>query len=135
MSAHDILDESHAGLRKFGLTTGVIVAVMFGLVLPWLLDHRLPIWPWVLFVVLGLAALTVPGALRPIYRGWMIFGSVLGAINTRIILGVFFFLILLPAGLARRLFGADPMRRKFEDDASYRIPSVKHPPKHFERPF
>lgn len=135
MSAHDILEESHAGLRKFGLTTGVIVAVMFGLILPWLLDHRLPIWPWMLFVVLGLAALAAPGALRPIYRGWMIFGTVLGAINTRIILGVFFFLILFPAGLARRLFGVDPMRRKFADDASYRIPSVKHPPEHLERPF
>lgn len=135
MSAHDIPDLGHAELRKFGLTTGVIVACLFGLILPWLLDRRLPIWPWVLFATLGLAALAAPGTLRPVYRGWMKFGAVLGAINTRIILGVFFFLILFPAGLAHRLFGSDPMRRKFEDDASYRIPSVKHPPEHLERPF
>ncbi len=135
MSDRDILDLSHAELRKFGLTTGVIVAVLFGLILPWLLDRRLPIWPWALFAMLGLAALAAPGVLRPIHRGWMKFGAVLGAINTRIILGVFFFLILFPAGLARRLFGSDPMRRKFEDDATYRIPSVKQPPKHLERPF
>lgn len=135
MSGRDILELNHADLRKFGLTTGVIVAVLFGLILPWLLDRRPPIWPWALFAVLGLAALTAPGVLRPIHRGWMKFGAVLGAINTRIILGVFFFLILFPAGLARRLFGSDPMRRKFEDDATYRIPSVKQPPKHLERPF
>jgi hypothetical protein len=135
MSGRDTLELNHTELRKFGLTTGVIVAVLFGLFLPWLLDHRLPIWPWALFAMLGLAALAAPAVLRPIHRGWMKFGAVLGAINTRIILGVFFFLILFPVGFARRLWGSDPMRRKFEDDVTYRIPSVKQPPKHLERPF
>ena len=34
------------GLRSFGLTTGLMVAALFGLALPWLLEHQVPIWPW-----------------------------------------------------------------------------------------
>jgi len=135
MSGHDISRLGRAELRQFGLSTGAIVACLFGLILPWLLGRPVPVWPWVLFAVLGLAALAAPGILRPVYRGWMKFGAVLGAVNTRVILGVFFFLILFPVGLMRRLFGSDPMRRRFEDGATYRIPSVKHSPKHLERPF
>ena len=36
----------HAGLRRFGLTTGALIAGIFGLLLPWLFDARYPAWPW-----------------------------------------------------------------------------------------
>jgi hypothetical protein len=35
-----------AGLRRFGLTTGIIVAVLFGIVLPWVFNLGWPTWPW-----------------------------------------------------------------------------------------
>ncbi len=135
MSSHDIPDLDRAGLRRFGLTTGAIIAGLFGLALPLLLGHRLPLWPWVIFAVLGTAALLIPETLGPVYRVWMKFGALLGAINSRIILAIFFFLVIFPAGLLRRLFGGDPLRRRFDSGPSYRVPSVKHKPKDLERPF
>ena len=48
MISSDIPELDRAGLRKFGLTTGAIVALLFGLFLPWLFDFGLPRWPWML---------------------------------------------------------------------------------------
>ena len=38
MATHEIPELDREGLRQFGLTTGGIVAVLFGVVLPWLFD-------------------------------------------------------------------------------------------------
>jgi hypothetical protein len=56
--------------------------------------------------------------LRPIYIGWMKFAFVLGWVNTRVILSVFFYLVITPVGLVMRLFGRDPMNRKFDRSAA-----------------
>ena len=76
----------HTELRSFGVVTGAIMAILFGVVLPWLLGHAFPWWPWVVGGVLVLSALVFPAGLRPVYRIWMTFGHALGWINTRIIL-------------------------------------------------
>ena len=55
-----------AGLRKFGFTTGAIVAVLFGLVLPYLFDLAWPRWPWVIAVVLFAWGAIAPATLRPV---------------------------------------------------------------------
>jgi hypothetical protein len=89
-------------------------------------------WPWLagvafFFLTTGLFAHSI---LRPIYVGWMKFAFVLGWINTRLILGLFFYLILTPVGLVMRLFGHDPLHRKIDRKA----PSywVKRPPTEFK---
>lgn len=131
----DIIELDHKGLRSFGLTTGAIVAVLFGLLIPWLLSDQWPLWPWIVAGALWVPALIFPGALRPVYKIWMKFGAVLGFINTRIILGVFFYVIITPVGAIMRLLGHDPMRRKLDDNHSYRIPSKVNSIKSMERPF
>lgn len=130
-----VSEPGRAGLRKFGLTMGALVALIFGLLLPWVFGSPWRVWPWVALGGFALVALACPGALRPVYRGWMKFGAVAGYVNTRIILGIAFFAMILPAGVIRRLVGGDPMRRKPVAGPTYRIPSVKHPPEHLERPF
>jgi hypothetical protein len=42
---NEIISLDRKGLRHFGLTTGAIILVLFAGLLPWLLDHELPIWP------------------------------------------------------------------------------------------
>ena len=123
-------------LREFGLITGAIVAVLFGLLLPWLFDQKLLLWPWIVAGVLWTWALLLPTSLLPVYRGWMAVGHVLGWINTRIILGIMFFIVFLPAGLIMRLLGKDPMARKIDkSQATYRVMHA-HPKKdHVERPY
>lgn len=123
-------------LRKFGLLTGAIMAVLFGLLFPWLFSKSLPLWPWIVAAVLSAWALIAPASLKPIYRGWMAIGAVLGWINTRIILGVMFFVMFFPAGLLMKIAGKDPMRRKLDTEAkTYRVNNTPPNSKHIERPY
>ena len=92
-----------AGLRKFGLTTGAIIVALFGLLLPWLRERPWPSWPWAVGVVLSVWSLAAPGSLVVVYRPWMKIGFLLGWLNTRIILGLVFWIIILPLGLLLRL--------------------------------
>jgi len=124
------------GLREFGLITGSIAAALFGLLLPWLFGHGWPVWPWVVGGVLAAWALVWPAGLRPIYHLWMRFGEALGWVNSRIILGLMYYLLILPVGLLMRLVGKDPMRRRLDRDAkSYRVTSRKPAENHMGRPF
>ena len=133
----DIPTLDNAGLRKFGLTTGVIVVGLFAFLVPWIFDMAtMPLWPWIVAGFLWLPAMFIPGVLRPVYSIWMKFGHVIGWINTRIILGVLFYAMVLPMGLIMRLFGKDPMARKVDNSASsYRVKSVNTPKDRLEKPF
>jgi uncharacterized membrane protein len=112
-------------LSRFGLLVGGAFAVIG--VWPFLF-HSAPLrlWALVLAVLLLLAAIACPRFLVPFYRGWMAVGHLLGWINTKVILGVLFYVVFTPAGLLRRLFGDDPLHREFEADAeTYRV--MRHP--------
>jgi hypothetical protein len=133
---HAIPELDAGGLRRFALTTGAILAVLFGLALPWLLDLRFPIWPWPLGAVLMLWGLAAPRSLRPIYRGWMRLGLLLNRITSPLMLSLVFYLIFAPAGLIMRLAGHDPMKRRLTpEDPSYREPSHPAAPTSMERPY
>lgn len=123
-------------LRRFGATVGIIIAGLFGAVLPWLFSHAFPLWPWVVGGVLVAWALIYPAGLNPVYRGWMIVGHALGWVNSRVILGIAFLVVILPTAVVMRLARRDPLARTLEKDRStYRVPSANPPKKHFERPF
>ena len=73
-------------------------------------------------VLLILPALIWPASLLRVYKAWMALGTVMGWINTRIILGAVFYLVVTPIGVLRRLFGKDPMGKKLKSDVdSYRV--------------
>ena len=124
------------GLRQFALIFAAIVVTVFGIVIPLLAGHGFVWIPWAIggvFVAWGLLA---PETVRPFYRLWMRFGMVMSAIVNRIVLGVVFYLILLPFGLVLRVRGIDPLRRKWDPkSSSYRVASDDPDPKHMERPF
>ena len=54
---HDIPELDRKGLRNFVLTMGIVVAILFGLIMPWLLARQIELWnwpdswPWVFFTV------------------------------------------------------------------------------------
>lgn len=123
-------------LRSFGLIFGVLLAVIFGLVLPWLFafSDSLVIW----YVALGfitVALLYAPLLLFP-YRVWMLVGSVLGRVNSFLILTIVFFLLFVPFSLIFKLFGKDPLNRKFEPKlTTYRIMSNSAEAERLKEPF
>ena len=87
----DIPQLDARGLRNFGLATGSIIAVLFGAVLPWLLDLQYARWPWVFGGLLAGWALVHSHSLRPVYYVWMQFGLLLHKVTTPLVLGVLFF--------------------------------------------
>jgi hypothetical protein len=123
-------------LRNFGLTMAAIVAVLFGLLLPWIFSGVYRPWPWIVAGGLAGTGLLAPLALGLVYRLWMRFGHVMGAINTRLILGLFFYLIVTPIGSVMRLFRWDPMRRRrMQGVSSYRVNCTSKSSQHMEKPF
>lgn len=123
-------------LRRFGVTVGIVIAGLFGAVLPWLFGHAFPLWPWIVGSVLVAWALIYPAGLKPVYHGWMIVGHALGWVNSRVILGIAFLAVILPTAILMRLARRDPLARTLEKDRrTYRVPSSNPPKKHFERPF
>lgn len=123
-------------LRIFGLMFSGIVATIFGIALPLLLDRPSPVWPWIITVVMVLFVLVAPRLLIYIYRPWLKFGAIAGWINTRIILFIMFYGLITPTGLIMRLFGSDPLRKRFEPDSdSYRITNQPQSNDHMEKPY
>ncbi len=123
-------------LRRFGQILGALIAVIFGLLVPFLAGHPFSAWPWAAAGILWLWAFVLPGTLYPLHCFWMGLGSVLGWINTRIILTIIFFGMIFPIGLIMRIAGRDPMSRRYNPDAAtYRTPSEKKRPENMENPF
>lgn len=95
---HDV----HA-LKSFALTMAVAFPVVFMLLLPWLFHGSLrgvvPIWPALLSFILMALYLFKPLFLYYPYVLWMIIASVLGWLNTRIILALAYYLLIVPIGL------------------------------------
>jgi len=123
-------------LRNFGLITGAIISILFGLFFPWIFSHNLPYWPWFITGILWGLAILSPLTLMPVFRTWMRVGYALGWINSRIILGIMFYVIFLPSGIVMKLFAKDPMTRSLnKKQISYRVPHTLRNKDHVERPF
>ena len=125
-------------LRKFGLIFGSLVIGAFGLLIPWIRDLEIAItkWPWPLGALFIVWALVHPASMGPVYRAWMQFGHAIGWVNTRLILGLVFFAVFLPAAIVMKLMHKDPMSRKLDNTAgSYRVASKASPREQLEKPY
>ena len=122
-------------LRSFGFTVGGI----FALIGCWPLVIRAEDPRWWALVMAGcllVPAVVFPKSLVWVYKGWMAVGHVMGWINTRIILGMVFYVIVTPIGIIRRWLGKDPMGRQLRPDLdSYRIERKPRPGSHLTKQY
>ena len=95
--------------RSFGLSVGP-ASIAFGALLAWRGYQRAGAVAAAIGVVLVFGALVAPAALRVPNRIWWRFAIILGWINYRILLTVFFLVVLTPAGWVMRLLGRSPLR-------------------------
>ncbi len=88
--------------RAFGL----VFAGVFGAIalIVWLVSGRLLLWAVEISAGLLIASLLVPGSLMPLNRLWTQLGHRLGIVTNYLLLGAFFYLVIVPFGLALRLF-------------------------------
>jgi Saxitoxin biosynthesis operon protein SxtJ len=123
-------------LRQFGLLTGSLIAVLFGGLIPWLRGRPYPAWPWVVGIVLVSAGAIYPASLKYPFAIWSAVGKILGWINSRVVLGLLFYVAVTPIGFVMKLTGRDTMARKFNSDAqTYRVTSRRASIQSLERPF
>lgn len=123
-------------LRDFGLIMAGMLILMFGIVLPWIFSYSTPYWPFIAAVVFAVVALIRPVLLGPVNSIWLKISDVLGWVNTRLVMGIMFFLLIAPIGILMRLFGKDTLNNKLsEKESSYRIITKVRDKKHLEKPF
>jgi len=71
----------------------------------------------------AVAALLVVAAIAPaamwFHKWWMTLAGVLGYVNSRILLGAMFYLVLTPTGLLMRLLGNNPLERRRGDPGAH----------------
>lgn len=130
-----IVQQNKKELRQFGFVVG---GVFLGIGLwPWMWQEADPrSWAVAGGAVLGVLGAISPNALKPIHKGWMVVGHVMGWINTRIILGFFFYAVLTPMGLIARLAGKDFMHMKPGKSVdTYRVLRAPRVSTHFHRQF
>lgn len=108
-------------LRKYGFVMAALFAAIFGVAAPLLRSVPIPYWPWMVAAAFVVAAAVKPAVLRPVHAAWMKLGHVLGAINSRIILTVVYFVVVFPYGLLLKAFRHDPLSlRKTPGATTYR---------------
>lgn len=104
--------------KKFGL----FFAAIFLLSAAYLFNmgsHVLTVLFVALAVIFAILAFTKSAILLPFNRLWMRFGLLLGMIVSPIVLGVIFFGMFTPIGVAMRLFGRDELHLKSKSAATY----------------
>ena len=107
-------------LREFGFLIGVGFPIIIGWIIPSFSNHGFRIWTlWVAIPSLSL------GILKPLllfypYKLWMKLGHFLGSVNSYLILGIFFILVVQPIALIMKIFGYDPLKLQKSKKKSYR---------------
>ena len=111
--------------RNFGLMFAAVFSLIAGG--GWLFFGA--VLGWALIVAGGFTAvaLVTPGVLLPLNRLWAVFAERLGRVVNFVLLGLFFYLFVLPLGLIIRLTGRDPMHRTPDPKAkTYWTPVTRH---------
>ena len=104
-------------LRTFGIALSIFLG---GIGFVHFLKGNIPqnYWFWGAAIVILLTTLTVPILIKPIYRVAIFIAHILGWINTRIILGLIYYLLFTPISLIMKIIGRDPLHRKFDKKAA-----------------
>tara|TARA_R110000772_G_scaffold73216_5_gene159853 strand:- start:55673 stop:56122 length:450 start_codon:yes stop_codon:yes gene_type:complete len=116
LALHESYDSDETPVIGSDRSFGLVFTAIFALLGAWAVyhDRAWMVWPFVLSGAFLVLALTRPLVLHPLNVAWMAFGRLLHRITQPIILGAMFFLAILPTGLMMRVFGCDPMHRRFE---------------------
>ncbi len=110
------LKSGNRELRQFSWLVGGIFLLIGAA--GWYFDKgwfEIPLWVGGPLVVVGTI---VPILVKPFYYAWMTLAVVMGFVMTRVILTIFFVVVLCPVGFFFKLIGRDALHRKIDRSAS-----------------
>lgn len=120
--------------RSFGVSVGTVCGLLAALSV-WR-GYDLAVWVFAgVSVVLLLGGLLAPRLLRGPNRVWWRFAQALGWVNTRLLLTVFFFIVITPAGLMMRLVGRNPLQPSDTSTSWSPYPARRRNRRHYEQSF
>ena len=107
-------------LRDFGLLVGIVFPLLIGWIIPSLLGHSFRSWTLFIGIPMLILGINYPIGLKKVYKLWMLIGNSLGWVNSKLILGLIFILVVQPMSLIMKLFGYNPLTKKNADLSTYR---------------
>ena len=117
---------SQRQLRQFGFLIGIGFPVIIGWIVPAISGHLFRFWSLWIGVPLFILGILRPRLLFYPYQAWMKIGLALGWINSHIVLGLVFLLVLQPISFIMKLFGYDPLKKKKKDVLTFREVKENH---------
>jgi hypothetical protein len=105
--------------RSFGLTVGGAFLAIAAFV--WWRGHLKTAAVLAgLGFLLAAAGIAIPTRLGPVERAWMSMALALSKVTTPIVMGAIYFMVITPIGLARRVFGSDPLVHRPSGDGFWK---------------
>ena len=138
MSIIDInWNPSRKDLRVFAVLQLVFFAIVATIVFRRVGSFVLPGGVLAVSLVVAAAGSWRPAWIRPVYITWMAAVMPIGVVVSYVVLAIVWYLVITPVGLTMRLCGRDPMRRRFDPQATtYWIPRPESSPIHrYFRPY
>jgi hypothetical protein len=126
---------SNKELKEFALLMAWAFPLFIGVIAPWILGLGLQWWTlWVSFCFVSLSFIS-PKLIYIPYKTWMFIGGIIGFINTRVILGVTFYLLIFPIGIILRIFDKLQYKEQKNSDSNYVKRTDKLTKEQLENPF
>tara|TARA_B100000963_G_scaffold360530_1_gene391751 strand:+ start:1153 stop:1545 length:393 start_codon:yes stop_codon:yes gene_type:complete len=113
-------------LKEFGILIGIFFPIFIGWFLPFIYGHGFRKWTLIVGFIFLFIGLLKPTLLMNPYKLWIKLGDFLGFINSHVILGIVFFVVLFPISLFMRLFGYDPLNKRLDNKKTFKIDNSKH---------
>ena len=106
--------------KEFGILIAILFPLIIGFLLPFITGHSFRLWTFWIGIPSLILAFSAPNYLKIPYDLWISIGNTLGWVNSRIILGLIFILVLFPISILLNLFKYDPLKRKITNAKTYR---------------
>ncbi len=102
-------------IRRFGVIGFLFFGTLFAVAV--LRDKTLAAYFFGPLAVLSIGFVMMPVQLKPVYAGWLKIAHFIGSKATILILTIFFYFVITPAALLKRIFGGRPLPVKPDPDA------------------
>ena len=105
--------------RKFAVSLIIgfpAIAIFFSIIARLTTDAWKPFFLWlgIIGFAVGVVLWLLPMIARPFYIVWYALACCIGLVVGNVLFSAFYYLVLTPMGLAMRLGGRDPLRRKLD---------------------
>ena len=104
--------------RSFGILFFVVFFIIG--IWPILSGNELRLWSFIIAIIFLILGIMRSRFLTPLNVAWIKFGVLLGVIIAPIIMGLVYFLVVLPIGILMKVLGKDLLELKFKkNEISY----------------